>query len=72
MTPDDRDRRSPAFDKPSNYSEMVEAARNAAQAARAAGADYTAVKKSAEYAALQIAGLRPLEDLWAKRVEREP
>lgn len=66
MSPEQRDRNDPRYDKPRDFDVMVAAAAAAARAARAAGAEPDAVKRSAEHAALQVAGLKPL-DPWNDR-----
>lgn len=66
-----RDRADPAYAKPENYDEMVRAARQAAQNARAAGADDATIRLSAKHAAFQIAGLRPVDDPWQDRLDRD-
>lgn len=60
------DRQDPRFDKPADFDNLVAAAAAAARAARAAGADPLTVKRSADAAALQAAGLKP-EDPWHAR-----
>jgi hypothetical protein len=60
------DRSDPRYDKPADYDVLVAAAAAAARAARAAGADPATVKRSADAAALQAAGLKP-EDPWRVR-----